>query len=935
MRPSIYFLLKMKQFYIKILLFFCVITVISHQMSAQTLENIIPGIYRIGVKHNSDHYLDNSGYNGAAQYGKVVQWGRNFMVYQNWRIESAGENYYKITSLVSNKVLEVTDCSEANGALVRQGAWLDNDCQKWRFDELPDGFLLIVNKATGKVIEVKEGGTSTDAPIQVWDKNTNNWQRWRLEKILDPVNEFVYEARSSKKINQIVGDLDLQRNEPTLSRTYERYKLPNADLGVPFAHNGKTYLLFGDQFHTNYYRQRGAQDPIGIMDNNTNLDMGVQLDFVKYPDGRYREIVVPGVNMGPFGVGIEGVSWRNNMYIYVSNSTGDNMSYSVFAKSTDNGFSFARLYNLPATKFINVSVVKIKSDKNYPEPIGTDIQVMVGSGPYRKSQVFLAYQRADQIESIFGIKYFIGVGGDGKPRWSSRVEDATPLFDQGNVGELSLSYNEYIKKWILTYYGATFRLADDPWGAYSDAMSLFDAWLDGGYCHFMHYEGCTSGVNPIDFTIEPFNLNGGAYGPYQFEDFARGDKDNTTIYWTLSTWSPYTTVLMKSTITRNKPASHTIEPGEYMIFINKFEEYLMDNGGSGNTDVVQMTRNDSPNQTWRIDAAEPGFYKISSVQSGEVIQPKANSFANGALISQEPWTGTSLQQWRITPVQGGQFYEIRNRATNKVLEMYANQAKQWDSNGEHWQQWRIEKTGVKPGVYKIVAKHSYEVMDNRGFAGSGERSLIQKPWNGEDAQQWKVETTDDGYYKFTSLLSGEVMDLTNCSSVNGAVISQQPWQNNDCQKWDILPVAGGYMKIINKATGKVVEVNGAQSLAPVQISDWNQNTHQQDWQMWRFEFLSDLNSDTFVRDILAQENVRTYPNPVQDILNIDFDSHKIGTYILTIFDYSGRKVLEEPFELSGGMNSKQLNASRWARGLYLVTIQTQDGKPIYSKKITK
>ena len=140
-------------------------------MSAQTLENIIPGIYRIGVKHNSDHYLDNSGYNGAAQYGKVVQWGRNFMVYQNWRIEFAGDNYYKITSLVSNKVLEVTDCSEVNGALVRQGAWLDNDCQKWRFDELQDGFLVIVNKATGKVIEVKDGGTSTDTPIQVWDKN--------------------------------------------------------------------------------------------------------------------------------------------------------------------------------------------------------------------------------------------------------------------------------------------------------------------------------------------------------------------------------------------------------------------------------------------------------------------------------------------------------------------------------------------------------------------------------------------------------------------------------------------------------------------------------------------------------------------------------------------------------------------------------------------
>ena len=519
-------------------------------------------------------------------------------------------------------------------------------------------------------------------------------------------------------------------------------------------------------------------------------------------------------------------------------------------------------------------------------------------------------------------------------RWSSRVEDAIPLFEQGEVGELSFSYNEHIKKWILAYYGTTVRLADDPWGAYSDPFTLFDAWLDGGYCHFMHYEGCTSGVNPIDYTIEPFNLNGGAYGPYQFENFARGDADNTTIYWTLSTWSPYTTVLMKSTITRKKPVNHTIEPGEYMIFVHKYGELLLDNGGSGATDLIQQTRNDLSNQIWRIEPAEPGFYKITNVQSGEVIQPKGNSYSNGAFISQVPWANINMQKWRFTPVNGGQYYEIRNRATNKVLEMHADQAKQWDSNGGHWQHWRIEKVGVKAGIYKIVAKHSYQVMDNNGFNGSGQKHLIQNPWNEGNSQQWQVEPTEDGYYKFTSILSGNVMELVNCNNTNGATIAQSPWANNDCQKWSILPVAGGYMKIINKSTGKVVEVNGAGVSAPIQSSSWNEQTYKQDWQMWRFDFLADPNTNTSVRDLVSQ-NIRMYPNPVQSTLNIEFDSPEAGKFSIEVFDHLGRKIYEEQLNVSNGMNYRQLNTDSWSKGLYLITISQSEGKTIFSRKIAK
>ena len=43
---------------------------------------------------------------------------------------------------------------------------------------------------------------------------------------------------------------------------------------------------------------------------------------------------------------------------------------------------------------------------------------------------------------------------------------------------------------------------------------------------------------------------GGEYGPYQFGRLATGDAASTTIYFTMSTWNPYTVVLMKATLRR-------------------------------------------------------------------------------------------------------------------------------------------------------------------------------------------------------------------------------------------------------------------------------------------------------------------------------------------------------------------------------------------------
>ena len=89
------------------------------------------------------------------------------------------------------------------------------------------------------------------------------------------------------------------------------------------------------------------------------------------------------------------------------------------------------------------------------------------------------------------------------------------------------------------------RTADKPWGPWSKPQIIFHPWDDKGYCHFMH---AGSPHQPCDEVSDPKREKewGGEYGPYQFEDFATGDGASTAIYFTMSTWNPYTVVLMKA-----------------------------------------------------------------------------------------------------------------------------------------------------------------------------------------------------------------------------------------------------------------------------------------------------------------------------------------------------------------------------------------------------
>lgn len=371
--------------------------------------------------------------------------------------------------------------------------------------------------------------------------------------------EDVIVVSRPKKICQLVGEVDRELGIPTINRTFSRYGLSGTDLGVSFKHNGRIYLLFGDTFG-----KGPAQVDTIAYTTDFNLEDGLKLEFIHNADGGYRPIKIPGISQGSFEVPVEGVSVNGKMYIYHTTDSipggSPYMGRSVAAVSDDNGYVFKYLYDFSKRHFINISIVQVnpRDWQGLPEG-GSEGLVIFGTGSYRRSNVKLAFQPASRIESSKAIRYFAGLDGSGKPRWSFLEDDSQPLFQQPSLGELSVSYNKFIHKWIMLYNcsssqnnefrGINMRTADKPWGPWSDSQVIFEPWRDGGYCHFMH----TSWESrKCDVVSDPQAENewGGEYGPYQFEDFAVGDNSITTIYFTMSTWNPYTVVLMKATLKR-------------------------------------------------------------------------------------------------------------------------------------------------------------------------------------------------------------------------------------------------------------------------------------------------------------------------------------------------------------------------------------------------
>jgi hypothetical protein len=354
---------------------------------------------------------------------------------------------------------------------------------------------------------------------------------------------------SVSKICQLVGDWDMERNESTTSLTYTRYGVAGTDLGVSFEHNGELIFLFGDTVGRNAFPFSGKDDSFAHTTDATVAD-GLNLTFYTAKPEKFLPPWVPGVSQGAFEVPMEGVEVNGVAYVFftINHTEERTMGGSILAKLDDATLNFTYLYTFSTDKFINVHTAVVENQllAGLPESTGEGLLIW-GSGEYRASDPYLAFMPLESIEDKSALSYFAGLTDSGNPIWSKSEADAQPLFHDPVIGELSVAWNQYLERWIMLYTGVAMRSSPLPWGNWSEKQVLFNPFTDDGYGHFIHLPGHDNITDPTrDDEI------GGTYGPYIIDKFTTGNEQTSTIYFTLSTWNPYTTVLMQAQLEKSQ-----------------------------------------------------------------------------------------------------------------------------------------------------------------------------------------------------------------------------------------------------------------------------------------------------------------------------------------------------------------------------------------------
>jgi hypothetical protein len=303
----------------------------------------------------------------------------------------------------------------------------------------------------------------------------------------EPVISYI--LGSTVKLEQLIGDLDKELHQPTLSQTMTRYGIQGTDLGYSFEHEGRAYFLFGDTLGS----LDKALDTIATTDA-TDPEKGVRLDFLT-AGSHYLTVQPPGISMGAFEVPVSCISLGGQMYIIVTTNHSPDRSTdkSVLTRFTPpSTFQPLRtISQLPEGRFIKMSM-HIDPGSTAGLPSGGPFVFIWGTGVCRQSDAYLAIVPEANFETGQGTLYFAGLDPSGAPTWSNKESEAVPIVKNGTLGDLSVTWCKDLGCWLMTYdrraptTGIVFSYSSTPWGPWSEPQIIFNDARDGALGKFIH-----------------------------------------------------------------------------------------------------------------------------------------------------------------------------------------------------------------------------------------------------------------------------------------------------------------------------------------------------------------------------------------------------------------------------------------------------------------
>ncbi len=321
-----------------------------------------------------------------------------------------------------------------------------------------------------------------------------------------------------------------------------------ADLGVSVADGSMLWLMFGDTRGISSGPPAGAKPVVG---SSSAIESQLPFNCSSYSwltsGGKFYQPLHSARKAGidestvPAGaITLNGTIYIYSMQVNHWGSGNSDLSHmhGVLFKEQTNG-TFTELTRWPMDKlFVNTAPVAAEL------PDGTPAIFMATTTQYRRSPVYLAYVVPSEIGDPAGYQYLTGYDTNGSPLWSADMADAKPLPGFENVwgGELSFLYDAPLKSYLLMFRdyktnGFVLYSSSTPYGPFEGPLTFFP---------------CGTTSNRPDWMESGW---GGCYGGYMLPNSFGAD--GRELYFDISLWDPYTTVLMTIRLSTSSTTTST------------------------------------------------------------------------------------------------------------------------------------------------------------------------------------------------------------------------------------------------------------------------------------------------------------------------------------------------------------------------------------------
>ena len=265
----------------------------------------------------------------------------------------------------------------------------------------------------------------------------------------------------------------------------------------------------------------------------------------------------------------------------------------------------------------------------------------------------------------------------------------------------------------------------------------------------------------------------------------------------------------------------TVDDGVYSILAKSDPSKALAVSGSGNGSNVQLSDADGASaQRFRFELGADGFYTVTNLRSGKVLDVADGSVLPGSNVQQWSGWGGDAQKWAVRD-NGDGSYSLVCKANGLALDLdgtaSGSNAQAWALSADRSQSFSLEPASgqrtVPDGTYVVsTGLDRGKVLDVSGGSVSDSARIQIYESNMTNAQAFRF-TFDEktGYYEIVNVGSGKVLDAAGGSSADGTRVQQYSSNGTMAQRWSVVADGDGYRVCSALDDSKVLDVKWASS----------------------------------------------------------------------------------------------------------------------------